>query len=430
MTRHRAHRKSLPPGENTRLLLLGALVVVAAIAVLLVAMRSAGGLPGESHYDLRVQFGGGAAAPVLPAQGSDVRIAGRRVGQTRKADFHRGIATLELQLDRDAGPLPVDTRAQIRAQGLLGAKYVDLVPGRARDTIPDTGIVPPSRSSIRVTLSDALQAFDADARGGLKAMVRGLGGGLAGRGGHLNTGLEGLTRGLQGFRRAFGPVVQDGTLAPLVAGAERFAGALDPVRDDLARLFGEADAALRPFAQEAPAVRRLLDTAPDALDGTRSNLAATDPVLERAERFARASTSFTAAAPDGLRALTRVLRDGRAPLRAADGVLRDARAAVAPALRLTASLDPVLPRLRRTLDDSRKPARVLGNYGCDITRFGRTWRSMIGYAAKGQFGELGPLAILRTTLVISGGLPGVPNPTPGAQVDGQIDPCEPVEGPR
>ncbi|HYF26605.1 MAG TPA: MlaD family protein [Baekduia sp.] len=430
MSRRRTQRSSIPPAQNPRLLLLGALTVALAVAVLLIAMRSAGGLPGESHYDLRVQFGASAAAPVLPAQGSDVRIAGRRVGQTRKAELERGVATLELQLDKDAGPLPADTRAQVRAQGLLGAKYVDLVPGRARATIPDGAILPATRSSIRVTLSDALQAFDAQARPGLRGLLRGLGGGLAGRGGELNAGLEDLAQGLDGFRRAFGPVVDDGTLGPLVSGAESFVAALDPVRNDLARLFDEAGAALEPFAAEGPAVRRLLETAPGALDGTRRSLAATDPVLERAERFARATTSFTAAAPAGLTALTRVLRDGRAPLRSADRVLRDAGGAVAPVLRLTAALDPALPRLRRTLEDARTPARILGDYGCDIARFGQTWRSMIGYAAKGQFGELGPLAILRTTLVISGGTSGVPNPTPGAKVDGRIDPCEPVRGPR
>ena len=53
-----------------------------------------------------------------------------------------------------------------------------------------------------------------------------------------------------------------------------------------------------------------------------------------------------------------------------------------------------------------RPSRTLGAYGCDLSRWSRTWRSFLGYAPRGQSGPLGPLAILRTTLVASGGLGG------------------------
>jgi ABC-type transporter Mla subunit MlaD len=428
MTRRR--RYTTAPGQDIRTVTLGALVVVAAIAVLVVAARSSGGLPATSHYDLHVQFPARAGAPVLPPKGSDVRIAGRRVGQTLRADYERGVATLDLQLDRDAGPLPDDTRARVRAQGVLGAKFVDLIPGRSTITLPDEGFIRPADAGIAVSLSEALQTFDAPTRPHVQQMVRGLGGGLAGRGTQLNEGLDQLAVGFRQFRSVIGPLADDGTLAPLVQGAAASMDAFDPVRKDLGPLFAEARDALAPFAAEDRSVAALLDTAPGALSGTRGALARTSPVLVRAERLARAATAFTAEAPDGLDALDAVLRDGRTPLRSASAVLRDAEAAVAPTLRLTGVLDPVLPRLTTVLETARKPSRTLGAYGCDLDRWGRTWRNFLNFGARGQEGPLGPLTILRTTLASTGGISGVPATAPGVGVDGKIDPCEPLRGPR
>jgi ABC-type transporter Mla subunit MlaD len=326
--------------------------------------------------------------------------------------------------------VPADSSAEVRSQGLLGAKYVDLVPGGSAEKLPSGSIIVPARAAIATTLSDVLQAFDADRRNALGAMIRGFGGGLAGRGQALNEGVRDVAEGMDKFRGVFGPLVDDGTLPALVRGAESASAALVPVREALARTFSPAERAMRPFADERPSVDRLLQVAPRALVQTRDALAASDPLLARAERFAAAAADFTRPAPRAFAAATDLLRGGRRPLRDAEGLLRTAQSAVRPTLRLTDALHPVLPRLRSVLELAREPSRTIGAYGCDIARWSRTWRSFLGYAPRGQSGPLGPLAILRTTLVASGGIPGRPNFTPGAGVDGDITPCEPDRGLR
>jgi virulence factor Mce-like protein len=429
MRNPRGQRKNVDPATSPELIVLGLLVVTLVVGVLLVSMRASSGIPGESHYDLTVQFAETGGAPVLPPRGSDVRIAGRRVGQTLASRLERGVATLELQLDGDAGRVPAGSSIEVRSQGLLGAKYVDLVPGRSTRTLPSGSTIKAARTSVATTLSDVLQALDTDRRHALGAFIRGLGGGLAGRGAALNEGLRDVSEGMDKFRAIFGPLVEDGTLPGLVRGAESASAALAPVRDDVAAMFGDVERASRPFADERASVERLLAVAPRALSQTRASLAATDPLLTRAERFADAATAFTQHAPRALRATTDLLRGGRRPLRDAQGVLRTAQSAVRPTLRLTDSLSPVLPRLRAVLDLARAPSRTLGAYGCDIARWSRTWRSFLGYAPRGQSGPLGPLAILRTTLV-TGGIPGRVSSVPGASADGDISPCEPDRGLR
>jgi ABC-type transporter Mla subunit MlaD len=351
------------------------------------------------------------------------------VGETQRASLERGIATLELRLDRSVGRLPADTSVQVRSQGLLGAKYVDVKPGRSVRTLPSGSVIAPARSSTATTLSDLLQALDGPRRSALRDMLRGLGGGLAGRGARLNEGLEDVPRGLRNFSLTVEPVVRAHTLPELVRAADSGVGAVDPVRGDLAATFDPAERALRPLAQERASVERLLATAPAALAGTRRALADSDPLLTRAERFAHAASGLTAVAPRALDSLTDLLRGGRRPLGDARQVLLTAQAAVPPTLRLTRALHPVLPRVRSFFELTRQPARVLGDYGCDIARWGRAWHSMLGFAARGQEGPLGPLTILRTTLA-TGGVPGVPDSTPGAGVAGDVKPCEPDRGPQ
>jgi len=397
--------------------------------VLVLAMRANTGLPGVSYYDLTSQFAQTEGAPVLPPRGSDVRIAGKRVGETQRVTLDHGIATLELHLDRSAGPVPADTSVEIRSQGLLGAKYVDVRPGRSARTLPSGSVIPAARTSTATTLSDLLQALDTPRRSALREMLRGLGGGLAGRGAQLNEGLHGLSRGLRDFSLTFRPIVRARSVPELVREANAAVGALAPVRRDLAAMFDPAERGIRPLAQERASIERLLATAPPALDSTRRTLADTDPLLARAERFADAATGFTAAAPRALDSLTALLRGGRRPLQDARSVLVTARAAVPPTLSLTRALHPILPRVQSFLELTQRPARVLGDYGCDIARWASSWHSMLGFAPRGQQGALGPLTILRTTLA-GGGLPGAPGSTPGSGVEGDVKPCEPDWGPQ
>jgi phospholipid/cholesterol/gamma-HCH transport system substrate-binding protein len=63
-------------------------------------------------------------------QGADVRIAGVKVGQVvaQRIDPESFLAVLTLRVDAGL-KLPHDTSAEISSEGLLGGKYVALVPG-------------------------------------------------------------------------------------------------------------------------------------------------------------------------------------------------------------------------------------------------------------------------------------------------------------
>ncbi|MCK9247861.1 MAG: MlaD family protein [Solirubrobacteraceae bacterium] len=421
-TGHRVARR-----EGPRLLFGAGVLAVAAILVA-VAFTAQRGLPGERHYVVSARF---ATLDTLGQRGADVRIAGRRVGQTLDARLEDGVPTVDLQLDADVGPLPVDTTARIRPRGLLGAEFVDLRPGRSHRTLPDGGVIAEGRTSHAAQLSDVLDTLDAPHRDAARRVASGLGDGIDGRGGDLQATLRRTTALLDDLRRAVGPTVaRAGATAGLVHGAAGFAGAVDPARDDIVRGVDRGERALDGLARSRPSVERTLDVAPGALGDVSDALRRTDPTLRRAERFARSAERFSGPAPRAVRALRAVLVEGRRSMPALGGLVDDARTAVDPTVRLATTLDPALDPLRRLLVDTREPAVTLGRYGCDLRGFAINWRSFLGYGPPHQRGRLGTHTILRLQL----GLPAVtllgsrPD-LPGAGADDAPAPCRLGEEP-
>lgn len=73
-------------------------------------------------------------------EGSDVRISGIKVGSVvgEQLDPKTYLAVVRMSIEPSI-KLPTDTMAQIASNGLLGDKYLSLVPGGADETIPPGG---------------------------------------------------------------------------------------------------------------------------------------------------------------------------------------------------------------------------------------------------------------------------------------------------
>lgn len=117
--------------------LLGAVVLVVA-AMFLVFAYSIADLKAVTGYEVKATFlkVGGLE------RGSDVRISGIDVGTVTGQTLNP--ETFQAQVTMSIEPkvvLPVDTQATIVSDGLLGGKYVNLVPGRAQDRIAAGGVI-------------------------------------------------------------------------------------------------------------------------------------------------------------------------------------------------------------------------------------------------------------------------------------------------
>jgi phospholipid/cholesterol/gamma-HCH transport system substrate-binding protein len=105
--------------------LLGAIVLIVAI-VFLVFAYSAAQLGDESGYELVAQFD--RVDGLQP--GSDVRISGIKVGTVIDQNLDPTTYRAEVRFTmREDVELPADTSAAVVSDGLLGGKYLALVPG-------------------------------------------------------------------------------------------------------------------------------------------------------------------------------------------------------------------------------------------------------------------------------------------------------------
>ena len=124
--------------------LIGALVLVVAAFFLVFAFSSTdvGAVDG---YEVTATFDrvDGVNA------GADVRMSGIKIGTVTKLelDLQTFLAKATLNIDRTV-ELPDDSSAEITTEGLLGGKYMAIVPGGAKDVIAPGGRIQFTQSSL------------------------------------------------------------------------------------------------------------------------------------------------------------------------------------------------------------------------------------------------------------------------------------------
>lgn len=398
----------------------GALALI--LAIVYVAVTSYSGVPGRSYRTMYVE---------VPQTGNlilhdQVRIGGVRVGQVLGTDTDdSGNARVKLQLDQGTH-LSTDTAVAIRANGLLGARYVELVPGTKTAQLADGATIRGGAGSLSFGVSEALDTFDRQTRGALGTAVRGLGTGLVGRGQELNDTVRIARRAMPRFKLLADTVLaRTGAPARLLPSLERGMTPLDANRQAIGDLFAPASTALAPFVDRRSAVQRVLEQAPATLAVADAGLRAGTPLLQAARAVADSAERTLPYAPASLRSATRLLRTSRTPLDRAGALLDEIKPTVPAALRLTRALNPVLPALRTFTDRTSPMLRTIAPFGCDITNFATIFRSMTGFGGGGGEGPNGPAMAFRLQVIAPalGESARIPDPAGLVRRDGYPAPC-------
>jgi ABC-type transporter Mla subunit MlaD len=394
--RTRRTRRSDRP-DHTRIFLRGTLTTLVLLALGYIAVTSYSGVPGKRYDRLAVE---------VPRVGSLivhdlVRVRGERVGQVREiSPGPDGAVRLELQLERGTA-VPADSRVVLRANGLLGARYVEIVPGHSASTLASGALLRGGASSLTFGVTDALDTFDVATRGGLGELIGGLGQGLLATGEALNRALSDGAGAIVPARKLFAALADERpALDALIPALDRAAGTLDRNRIGFGRLLRPAAVALMPFARERGAVQNSLRQAPASLRAASTGLAAGRHLLDAVHALADDARPALSRAPGGLRATTALLREARAPVDRAERLVDAVAPTVPAALRLTAALRPLAQPLVAAFDDVRTVADRAAPYSCDIVNFAAVFRSMTGLGSIGE-GPVGPAMQFRLQAAIT-----------------------------
>jgi len=124
----------------------GAVVLVVTVGFLGYAVANSGRST-VSGYDLHARFDRIDGLSV----GSDVRVAGVKVGSVTQVRVDPKTYQAEVAFSvQDAVHLPRDSSAEVTSDGLLGGKYISLVPGGDDKLISAGGNVTITQSSISI----------------------------------------------------------------------------------------------------------------------------------------------------------------------------------------------------------------------------------------------------------------------------------------
>ena len=122
----------------------GGVIVAAAFLVFAFGVSDVGAVKG---YELIAKFDRVDGLAV----GSDVKVGGIKVGtvMTQELDPATYLAVVYMSID-DGIPVPVDSSAEIVSEGLLGGRYMAIVPGPSDEMLKAGGLIRFTQSSISI----------------------------------------------------------------------------------------------------------------------------------------------------------------------------------------------------------------------------------------------------------------------------------------
>jgi phospholipid/cholesterol/gamma-HCH transport system substrate-binding protein len=380
-SRSRRREKSRPAVAT----LAGLVTLLAIAGFIYLAENAYNGIPLLSYRTLYV------ALPNIGhlQQHDPVDIAGVRVGQVLKTSTRENRALIELQL-QGVGPVPANSAVVVRADGLLGERYVELDPGNSHAMLPNGATITEGGGTYTDGIPETLNLFDPATRTAIGEMLNGLGEGVFGRGTQLNQAIHAGPSTGQDFDIAADSILaRPGAAASFLPSTASGVGALDDARTDLTDMFSPAATSLRPFISERPAVERSLARFPGLEQSINANLSAPgEQLVGSLDQLATAAAPVLPSVPSGLRSATMLLHGAPAPLARAKRVLEAVPTAVPATLRILGSLRPDLAPLTQAFTKLVDPVSTLAEHGCDIQNWAAGLRSIVSYGTLpgGHFG--------------------------------------------
>lgn len=118
--------------ENKIEVFFGAIVIAVALFFFVFAYKATNISSSQDGYEIIAKFDRVDGL----VNGSDVRISGVKIGSIRKLSLDKSayLATAHIIISKDV-PVPVDSTAEIISDGLLGSKYLSIMPGASEQNL-------------------------------------------------------------------------------------------------------------------------------------------------------------------------------------------------------------------------------------------------------------------------------------------------------
>ncbi len=271
--------------------MVGALTVMVVILAVFLAYNANSGLPFVPTYRVSAQVPN--ADQLVP--GNEVRVGGVRVGVVEEIvpqqDAEGNLsARLDLKLDRDVEPIPVDSTLSVRARSALGLKYLEINLGDSDEGYKEGSVLPLSAATPEpVELDQVLSMFDEETRRASQENLLEFGNALAGRGPAINSFLGRLPAVLE----VLTPVMRnlsspETNLAGFIRALSATAAEVAPVAEIQAQMFGSLDTTFTALAQVArPFIQESISEGPPTEETAIRTLPEIDTLLANSTALLR-----------------------------------------------------------------------------------------------------------------------------------------------
>jgi MlaD protein len=250
-------------------LLIGAITTLIVVVAVYLSYNANNGLPFVPTYNIKV---------VLPeASGlessNQVRIGGSRVGVVEKMTAHQEPSTgkvtaiASLKLEKQAEPLPVDSKAIVLSISSIGLKYLQIEKGHSHQTLKNGEAIPITQVREPVNIEDFFNMFDKKTRTANKVNLNNFGNGIAGRGLGINNTIATLrplvTKAIPVLRNLAAPATD---LRGFFLALEHYNAQAAPVALAQAAFYVDLDKFFTAWASVAPSVEKATVLGPPSLE--------------------------------------------------------------------------------------------------------------------------------------------------------------------
>ncbi len=127
--------------------IIGFVVLIIALLFLIFAYKTGSSITSSKGYQLTANFQSAEGIAV----GSDVMISGIKIGSVKKItlDPNSFYASVCLNINDDV-KIPKDSKAQVVTSGLLGGKYISIVPGNDDENLAANEEIRYTQSAINI----------------------------------------------------------------------------------------------------------------------------------------------------------------------------------------------------------------------------------------------------------------------------------------
>lgn len=325
-------------------------IVLTALGIVAVVLATAMAAPSVNPGSVTITAYFTDAQPLVP--GNQVKAAGVPVGTIDEVSLERGLAKVDMTVDRTVLPLHTDASLRIVTQDLLGERFVGLERGSpAAPSLTEPYVLQTDRTSRGTDLQEVLNSVDDPTGTALAAMTTTLGEGLGGQGQNAAAAIKALRPAMQQTGELAGILgSQNQVLRQLVDQARPVAQAVATDNGKkLDHLVDSTSDTLGAVGAREQQVQQTLQQLPDTIHSARQTLANLAGVADP-----------TADTLKSIRPVTDDLTD-------VSKELKDFSKSANPAL---ASLPEVLDRGRKLFEELGPVVKALHPIGEDLTVIG------------------------------------------------------------